>query len=72
MITNKGVNAFKVPARALFILVSAMQNKKAGKKLPHKADTSISPQFLADIFLMSLNATGNNITPAESMRNAAT
>lgn len=36
MITNNGDNEFKLPARALSIFVSAMQNKIEGMKLPRK------------------------------------
>ena len=40
-IVKNGVSAFRMPARLLSSLVSAMQNKNAGKKIPSSPDAMI-------------------------------
>ena len=69
---NKGVSEFKIPASALSIFVSAIQNKKAGIKLPIIPESSTKPIFSLGIFLSALVAKGNKTSPAKSMRSAAT
>ncbi len=50
-IVNKGVSAFSIPANELSIFTSAIQNKKAGKKLPSIPERNIIPILLLGIFL---------------------
>jgi hypothetical protein len=47
---NNGVKAFSIPANELSIFISAMQNKKAGKKLPIKPEQNTKAILLAGIF----------------------
>lgn len=72
MITNMGVNEFKVPAKALSIPSSAMQNKNAGNKLPSTPDKKIMPILFLGIFEMYLMVTGNKIKPENTILSAAT
>lgn len=72
MIVRIGVKAFRNAARELSILVSAMQNKNAGKKLPSKADNNTSLIFAGGIFFNCFKPTGNNMTPALNIRTHAT
>jgi hypothetical protein len=69
---NNGVKAFSIPANELSIFISAMQNKKAGKKLPIKPEQNTKAILLAGIFLKAVVANGSNITPAVTIRSAAT
>jgi hypothetical protein len=48
---NKGVKAFRMPANELSILISAMQNKNAGKKLPNTPARNTRPILFVGIFL---------------------
>ena len=67
-----GVKAFKIPVNELSILVSAIQKRKAGKKLPNKPDKIISGNFSFGNFLKCLMAAGIKIIPALPNRSAAT
>lgn len=69
---KSGVSAFNIPASVLVTLVSAIQNKKAGKKLPSKPETKINPRLSLGICLKALNAKGNNTAPALIIRKQAT
>ena len=69
---KKGVNAFKIPASELSILVSARQNKKAGIKLPRIPDNATKPNLFLGTCLIALKAKGIKTTPALKMRKAAT
>ncbi len=70
--TNIGVREFNVPASPLSIFSSAMQNKKAGNKLPMLPDMNIKNSLLEGTLFMYFIVIGNNTSPAEKMRNAAT
>lgn len=67
-----GVNAFNIPVNELSIFVSAIQNRKAGKKLPNNPDKMISGIFFAGMPLICLSAKGINSIPALNNRSAAT
>lgn len=67
-----GVSELSVPASALSILVSAMQNKNAGKKLPNTPENIIHHESLKGILLRCLINTGVSTMPAVIMRIAAT
>jgi hypothetical protein len=67
-----GVNEFKVPANALSMPSSAMQNKYAGSKLPSKPERKITPILFAGICLKHLMAVGSNTNPEKTIRNEAT
>ncbi len=69
---KSGVNAFNIPASEPSIFNSAMQNKKAGKKLPSSPDRRIMGNLSKGIFLNAFAAKGNRTKPALNIRNAAT
>lgn len=69
---NKGVSAFKMPAKELSICVSAIQNKYAGKKLPNNPDKITRNHFRCGICLSAFTAKGVRMSPALSMRMDAT
>src|SRR5687768_12809914 len=69
---NKGVRAFKIPAIALSIRVSAIQNKNAGKKVPRKPVSTISGKLESGILLNAENAKGNRTMAPEDILTAAT
>ena len=56
-------------ATALSIWVSAYANKKAGKKVPTKADKDIHLHFLIGIVLILLNAIKNIIMEENTILN---
>ena len=72
MITKTGVSVLSVPASALSIFPSAMQNKNAGIKLPILPDKKISKRFLGGIRPMYFMVVGNKINPDDTIRKAAT
>lgn len=72
IIANMGVSALSVPARALSIFVSAMQNKKDGNRLPIKPDKKTKPILLKGILRICLIVSGSKTSPAEAMRREAT
>jgi len=67
-----GVKAFRKAAKELSILVSAMQNRNAGKKLPSNAESNTSLIFARGIFFICCKPTGNNMMPALRIRTHAT
>lgn len=67
-----GVSAFKIPARELFIFVSARQKRKAGKKLPNKPDVMIQRNLFAGILLNDRKAKGSKTIPPLSILKEAT
>ena len=71
IITKMGVRELRVPANALSMDSSAIQNRKAGIKLPNIPDKNTSQHFCQGIFLTALTATGNNTIPAEKILIAA-
>ncbi len=72
MMTKIGVNELRVPARALSIPSSAIQNKKAGIKLPSAPDIKIIDTLLRGTCLKCLMAAGSKTIPEKTMRSAAT
>jgi hypothetical protein len=70
--TKMGVSELRVPVKELSSLVSARQNKKAGKKLPSNPDRITSNTFSFGIFLQDDQAKGNKIIPPAKSRRAAT
>jgi hypothetical protein len=72
IIANMGVSELSVPASALSILVSAIQNKNAGKKLPNTPENIIHPESLKGILLLCLINIGVSTIPAVIIRIAAT
>jgi len=56
----------------LSIFVSAIQNKKAGKKLPINPEKTTKKSLFFGIFLKESTANGVNTIPALNIRNAAT
>lgn len=71
IITKTGVRELSVPASALSIFSSAMQNKNAGIKLPRLPDKKTIDNFCSGILPMYLIVIGNNISPADKIRNEA-
>ncbi len=69
---NKGVNAFIMPAIALSILVSAIQNKNAGKNVPRKPVRIISGYFDEGILLSAEKAKGTSTIAPDEILMAAT
>ena len=69
--TNTGVSEFREPTKELSILVSAMQNKNAGIKLPSKPDRNMVKILLLGMVLNLRIATGNNTIPEKIMRKLA-
>ena len=67
-----GVKELSVPARALSIRLSAIQNKKAGNKLPNAPDKKIMVSLFPGICLKCLIADGNKTIPENTIRSAAT
>lgn len=67
-----GVSEFNVPASPLSIFFSAMQNKKAGIKLPMLPDKNITNSLFGGTLFMYFMVMGNNTSPAEKIRKAAT
>ena len=72
IITKMGVSELSVPAKALSIPSSAIQNKKAGNKLPNTPLRKTINIFLSGIFLNAANAKGNSTSPEDKIRIAAT
>jgi len=72
MIVNSGVSAFKIPARVLVIRVSAIQNKKAGMKLPANPETKMRRYNFFGILRNACKAKGNKTIPALRIRIEAT
>lgn len=70
-ITKMGVRELSIPAIELSISCSAMQNKKAGKKLPNAPERKITGSFFNGISLNALAAMGNNNIPAATILNDA-
>ena len=71
-ITNTGVSELRVPANALSIFSSAIQNRKAGIKLPRLPDRKTIKSFLVGMLPIYFNVIGNKIIPADKTRKAAT
>ena len=69
---NNGVNAFKIPAIPLSILVSAMQNKYAGKKVPNQPEKNKSGRDFFGMVVRYFTQKGSIAKPALSMRKEAT
>ena len=67
-----GVRVFSMAVSALSILVSAMQKRKAGKKLPNSPDKITYPQLDTGILRKALIEKGISTTPADKILNAAT
>ena len=67
-----GVRELRVPARALSISSSAMQNKYAGSRLPSTPDKKIIDNFFAGTCLKFFIAMGNKTRPEEIIRSDAT
>lgn len=67
-----GVNEFNVPARALPIPISAMQNKYAGSKLPNNPDKKTLKSLLAGICLIPEIAMGDKKIPDATILRDAT
>ena len=67
-----GVNEFNVPASPLSIFSSAMQNKKAGIKLPMLPDKNIKNNLSDGTLLIYFKVMGSNTSPAEKILSAAT
>lgn len=72
MITKMGVRELRVPVRALSISSSAIQNKKAGNKLPNTPDKKMTSSLLLGISLKYLMADGSKTIPEKTIRRAAT
>ena len=71
IITKTGVRELSVAASALSIFSSAMQNKNAGIKLPRLPDKKTIDNFCNGILPIYLIVIGNNISPADKIRNEA-
>jgi hypothetical protein len=69
---NKGVSEFKMPAKELSILVSAIQKRKEGIKLPKNPDKKTMPIFSLGIFLKAVIAKGSKTSPENSILIEAT
>ena len=69
---NKGVSEFKIPAKALSILVSAIQKRYAGIKLPTNPEIITMPILSFGIFRNAFIANGNKTSPAKSILSEAT
>lgn len=67
-----GVSAFNVPASALSIFVSAMQNKKDGKRLPNIPDRKIIPSLSSGMLRIWRTVSGSKTIPAEATLKEAT
>ena len=72
IITKTGVNELRVPANALSVFSSAIQNKKAGIRQPMLPDKKTSNIFFTGTSFRYFTATGNKITPDENTLKAAT
>ena len=72
MITKIGVSEFRLPVRAPSIFVSAIQNKKAGKKLPSQPLSNTYRSVGAGKFLSERFRKGSITRPEDNIRNAAT
>lgn len=72
IITKMGVSEFSVPASALSIPSSAMQNKYAGNKLPNKPERNMIPILSLGIRRKYLIAVGSNTIPENTIRSDAT
>ena len=70
--TNKGVVAFNTPATELCKVVSAMQNKMPGKKLPSSPINTAKDLVLIFVFFHARKKKGRRTSPALSNRNPAT
>ena len=71
-IVKRGVSAFIIAVRPLSILVSAMQKKNAGKKLPTRPHIKIMNSLFFGIVFKTRNETGSNTIPAVSILIEAT
>ena len=69
--TKTGVSEFKEPTRELSILVSAMQKRNAGIKLPSKPERNMVKILFLGIVLNFFIATGNNTMPEKIIRKDA-
>jgi hypothetical protein len=67
-----GVSEFNMPARELSIFVSAIQNRKAGKKVPKNPDKIMGPNIFLGISLIAFPRNGINTIPALRILNDAT
>jgi hypothetical protein len=72
IMVNSGVKEFYMAASELSILVSAMQYKNAGIKLPSKPEIITRTLFSFATFLNAFHAKGNNTMAALNIRIAAT
>ena len=71
-IAKRGDKALTMPANELLICSSAMQNKKAGMKLPIAAEDTIYLVFPFGICRNWRKPIGNKTTPELKIRKAAT
>ena len=67
-----GVSELSVPVSELSIPSSAIQNKKAGNKLPSMPDKKTVSIFPEGIWRKDRTATGSKMIPAETILTAAT
>ena len=72
IITNKGVVAFNTPAIELFKVVSAIQKRIPGKKLPSNPIKTAKLFVLAFVFFQALEKKGVSTIPALNNLKAAT
>ena len=71
-ITKTGVKELSIPAMALSNFSSAIQNKKAGNKLPNVPDKNSSIKLDFGIVKIFFKVIGSNSMPAATILKAAT